>query len=207
MRTAKINESLEKSISRERLQKYLQDQEDDIDRAISLYERNMQLSAAFYPELQALEVCLRNKIHTQMRIAYGAGWLRSTETPLEDSAKSAIQEAWDDLKKPNAEKTSGAVIAELKFSFWISLLGPKYDGSIWRQANHKAFPNFQGKRSQLQGRLNMLRRFRNRIAHHEPIYQKDLLLTHKELVEAIGWMCLDTQSWATHMSAVRRLLK
>ena len=75
MRTDQINLSLESSISRERLRKYLENQGNDLDLAIGLYERNMQLSAAFYPELQALEVCLRNNIHSRMRESYGMGWL------------------------------------------------------------------------------------------------------------------------------------
>lgn len=198
--------ALEASISRERLQKYLENQGDDVDLAIGLYERNMQLSAAFYPELQALEVCLRNKIHAQMRVEYGAGWLRDANGPLDAGAKEAVQHVWDELGKPDAQKTSGDIIAELKFSFWVGMLGPKYDETTWRKACHKSFPNFKGKRSVVQGRLNAIRRFRNRTAHHEPIFHKNLLRTHTEIVEAIGWMCEDTQAWATHMSAAKRLL-
>ncbi len=67
MRTPEINLSLEVSISRDRLEKYLADQDDNLDKALALYERNMQLSAAFYPALQCLEVCLRNKIHSTMQ--------------------------------------------------------------------------------------------------------------------------------------------
>ncbi len=206
MRTEKINQALVQTISTERLGKYIKDQGDNVDLAIGLYEKNIQLSAAFYPELQALEVSLRSKIHTQMQNAYGAGWLLNKEAPLEKAAQEAINEVWDEMKKPQAKRTSGDIVAELKFSFWIGLLGPKYDETTWRKNNHKAFPNFKGKRSVLQGRLNMVRRFRNRIAHHEPIFHKDRGRTHQEIIEAIGWMCEDTKEWAMQISAARILL-
>jgi len=207
VRTDQINSSLEVSISRARLHKYLENQGHDLDLAIGLYERNMRLSAAFYPELQALEVCLRNKLHDQMRTTYGAAWLRGSGTPLEASATAAIEDAWNELSKPDSEKTSGDIIAELKFSFWVGMLATKYDETLWRQACHKAFPNFKGRRSVVHGRLNAIRRFRNRVAHHEPIFHKDLQRIHSEVIEAIGWMCRDTQKWSASLSSVGHLLK
>lgn len=206
MRTPEINSSLEATISRDRLEKYLQDQGGDLDDALSLYERNMQLSAAFYPVLQCLEVSLRNKIHVAMQQKYGAGWLMNGAAPLKITATESIQEVWDELKKPDSDKTSGDIIAELKFSFWIGLLGQDYDNTTWRSALHKAFPNTKDRRKKIQNRLNVIRRFRNRIAHHEPIFHKDLQVTHDEIIEAIGWMCPDTKVWADRMSPVSTVL-
>ncbi|MFO0437906.1 MAG: hypothetical protein ACK5YD_05205, partial [Phenylobacterium sp.] len=45
-------------------------------------------------------------------------------------------------------------------------------------------------------RLNALRRLRNRIAHHEPIFHRDLETDHAEVIEAIRWMSADTADWA-----------
>ena len=42
-------------------------------------------------------------------------------------------------------------------------------------------------------RLHLLR---NRIAHHEPIFRRDLARDHAQLLELIGWMCADRQTWA-----------
>lgn len=207
MRTEKINASLETTLSRERLKKYLINQNDNLDAAIALYERNMQLSAAFYPDLQCLEVCLRNKIHLAMRENYSNAWLRDGGVPLESQARDGIETAWCDLDKPDAEKTSGDVIAELKFSFWVGLLAARYDDTIWRKALHKAFPNYKGKRSVVHGRMNAIRRFRNRMAHHEPIFHKDLRRMNAEISDAIGWMCADTKDWADHMSIVQKSLE
>lgn len=47
-----------------------------------------------------------------------------------------------------------------------------YDQSLWRRSCYKAFLVFGGKkRSDVHGRLNAIRRFRNRIAHHANVPQ------------------------------------
>jgi hypothetical protein len=84
----------------------------------------------------------------------------------------------------------GKVIAELKFAFWVGLVGPQYDATIWRKCLYKAFRSVGGKRRKdIHSRLNALRRFRNRIAHHEPIFHKPIKVTHIEVIETVRWMC------------------
>ena len=203
MRTPEINRSLEQSISRDRLAKYLSNQDDDLDAALALYEKNIRLSEAFYPPLQCLEVCLRNRIHASMRSKYGAGWLNDRAVPLENTARNMIDAAWDGIKKPEAEITSGDIVAELRFAFWVGILGPSYDATLWRTAVYKCFPNARSlKRKRVHSRMNVLRRFRNRVAHHEPIFFRPVEQMHNEIIEAIGWMCADTRAWAEHHSRV-----
>jgi hypothetical protein len=197
LRTAAINVSLERTISRDRLTKYLATTANDLDSALTLYERNMHLSEALYTPLQILEVCLRNCINHEMSQSYGEDWLTNRKAPLHSNAIQMIREA---VKGCGANCANGDLIAEIKFSFWVSLIGPGYDETIWRAVIHRAFRAEGGKkRAHVHGRLNALRRFRNRVAHHEPIYLRAGQM-HDECLEAIGWMCLDTCSWATHHS-------
>ena len=84
---------------------------------------------------------------------------------------------------------SGDVVAELKFAFWVGLPSAQSDATPWRRAICKGFQTGSGrKRSDVHGRFNMLRRFRNRIAHHEPVFRRDLSVDHAEILEAIGWV-------------------
>jgi hypothetical protein len=197
LRTAAINVSLERTISRDRLTKYLVAKASDLDAALTLYERNMRLSEAMYTPLQTLEVCLRNCINREMSQTYGADWLTNGTVPLQQNASRMITEAvWE----CGASYSNSDLVAEIKFSFWVSLTAPGYDATLWRNVIHKAFRAQGGKkRSHVHGRLNALRRFRNRVAHHEPIYPNAGQM-HTECLEAIGWMCLDICSWATHHS-------
>lgn len=112
-----------------------------------------------------------------------------------------IFDAVEELKRERRDLSPGKVIAELKFSFWVGLLGPQYDGTIWRRCLYKAFLAGGGKpRKNVHARFNALRRFRNRIAHHEPIFHRAIKVTHIEIIEAIGWMCKQTAAWADHHS-------
>jgi len=206
LRTEAINASLTRTISSVRLTRYLSENNDDLGKALNLYERNTRLSEAFYTPLQCLEVCLRNTVDIQMINAYGVDWFQNGCAPLSNDARRAIYEAYQEIKK-DPPIPAGDVVAELKFSFWVGLLGPGYDATLWRKALYKGFQVGKGqKRSDVHRRLNALRRFRNRVAHHEPIFIRDLKATHDEIIEAIGWMCLDTKAWASHHSRVPQVL-
>lgn len=201
MRNAKIDTALEASISRERLAKYLDAADGDLSEALSLYERNMLISEAFYVPLQSLEVCLRNKLFEALSASFGQHWLTDhTAAPLDDHSRSFVNDALSQLP---TGPSPGQIVAELRFAFWVGLLARKYDADIWRHAGYKVFLARGGKpRKAVHGRMNALRRFRNRIAHHEPIFNRDLANTHAEVLEAIEWMCPATRAWTEHHSRV-----
>ncbi len=198
LRTAEVDASLEKTLSRARLKKYLACCGDDLAAALSAYERNTRLSEAFYTPLQCVEICLRNTLYTRMADLYGSDWMTNDNPPLSGSSKAMIQAALTDLQKDSDWPSNDAIVSELKFAFWVGLLGPGYDQTVWRKTLYKGF--FGKKRSFVHGRFNAIRRFRNRVAHHEPIFQKKLEVVHSEIVEAISWMCANTSTWATHHS-------
>lgn len=200
MRTPVINSALEITITRVRLTRYLAENAGDLDVALELYERNTRLSEAFYTPLQSCEVSLRNTIAAQMTNVYGVDWFNNGNPPLNNDARERILEARRELAHVNPI-TPDAVVAELKFAFWVSLLGPGYDNTLWRKALYRGFQNGGGRpRSMVHGRFNAIRRFRNRIAHHEPIYHRPLAQIHNEILDAIGWMCRNTQAWTAHHS-------
>lgn len=209
MRTDAIDQSLLLTLSPQRLQKYLENSDGDLSRAITLYERNLAVSEAFYSPLQGVEVCLRNALHSALTARYGHKWYREPAVPLNEVSREQVESAIADLvTRDSHEPAPGSVIAELKFSFWVGLLGPKYDHTLWRGSLHKAFATGAGRtRKTCHSRFNSIRRFRNRVFHHEPIFHKDLAATHREIIEAIGWMCQHTSAWVLYSSRVPQLLQ
>jgi hypothetical protein len=196
LRTVEINLALERSLSRSRLQKYLVIADHDIHLAISHYEKNIRLSEALYTPLQGLEICLRNTIDSEMRVAYGENWLLNPPAAFQENTRNFIDEATRDLPNP----THDAIVAELKFAFWVSLLATRYDNTLWRKCLYRCFRGVRGvKRADAHGRLNAIRRFRNRVAHHEPIFDRSEQL-HGEIIEAIQWMCPHTSRWVVSIS-------
>ena len=184
MRTDAINVALEAAISRDRLEKYLLASDGNLHAALSLYERNLRLAEAFYVSLQSLEVCLRNTSHTHMSLVYGAEWLTDhAAAPLSDFSRSMVNDA---IKEIDGQISPGKIVAELKFAFWVGLVSAQYDNTLWRAALHRGFRAQSGqKRSVVHGRLNAIRRFRNRVAHHEPIFHRPVDTLHAEVIEAL----------------------
>ena len=54
--------------------------------------------------------------------------------------------------------------------------------------------------------LNALRTVRNRIAHHEPVFARDLARDHERIVEVVGWITPGTRRWVEHHSRVPAIL-
>ena len=202
MRNPLINQAIERSLSRDRLGKYLASTGEDLDLAIGLYERNTRLSEAFYTPLQTLEICLRNHLDGHLTKVYGHDWMTNGSPPLNEWAQKKVRWAQEDLETEKIPSIHNAVLAELNFGFWTSLLAKQYDATLWRSACHRAFrSNGKGLARQIvHGRFNAIRRFRNRVAHHEPIFHADLEKTHEEILEACSWICIHTGEWARHHS-------
>jgi hypothetical protein len=84
------------------------------------------------------------------------------------------------------------VVAELSFGFWTSLLSSDYERIFWQRILTDAFPLMPRRlrsRPKLAGRLHTLRRLRNRVSHHEPIYKlTNLAQTHDDLLAEISWL-------------------
>lgn len=202
MRTAATDAALENSLSTERLEKYLVATGGNLHNCLTLYERNARLAESFYTPLQCMEVCFRNSLDQQMIGGYGVGWFQNGAPPFDRDALESIEKAVKSLSYNRKPITPGAIVAELSFGFWVGLLGPRYDNTLWRQALFKAFrENGAGmQRKRVHGRFNALRRFRNRIAHHEPIFLNDLPARHTEIIEATSWMCADTAAWTLYCS-------
>jgi hypothetical protein len=208
LRTAAINVSLQRRISIPRLAKYLTAEGNNLDAALGVYELNTRLAEAFYPALQCLEVCLRNTLYEEMKAAYGAHWFTAPAVPLNDLSKKMVADARAELSKSGDPNSDDDMVAELKFAFWVGLLGPGYDATLWRRALHRGFQaGGKKKRTLVHGRLNAIRRFRNRIAHHEPVFERNTMHDHGEIMEAIGWMCADTAAWAAHNSRVQAVFQ
>jgi hypothetical protein len=207
LRTPATNAALERTVSRERLARYLDAAGHDLDTALGLYEMNTRLSESFYTPLQSVEICLRNCIHEQMVARYGGDWYRNGQVPLGDIARSMISDVVGQLIMSGKDVFPGQVVAELKFAFWVGLLGPRYDATLWRTVLHRAFRVEGGRpRSVVHGRFNAIRRFRNRVAHHEPIFDRPLVQLHSEIIEAIRWMSRETANWAAYHSRFEHVL-
>src|ERR1700694_4376445 len=114
-----------------------------------------------------------------------------------------LAEAQGKMIQGRGSSSVGKLVAELSFGFWTGLVGRQYEQTLWVPGLYRAFPNatrivtagpegskkVKLKRSQIAERLDAIRKLRNRIAHHEPIWDLGLQDRYREIIEAISWIC------------------
>ena len=210
-------DELEASLSRARLGTYLDATGGDREGAIRLYAWNTAVSAAFYGPLQGLEVALRNAMYRGLAERYGEAWYDNRDAGLDRGAMERIAGARTELARDGHGDDPPRIVAALSFGFWVSLLGPggrigagrkaNYEMTLWRPALRGAFAHRATlTRKEAHRPLNALRTLRNRIAHHEPVFARDLARDHERIVEVVGWITPGTRRWVEHHSRVPAIL-
>jgi hypothetical protein len=205
--------NLESALSADRFATYVAAAGGDRSRAVALYEWNAAVSAAFYFPLQAVEVALRNACGRELSALFGATWPHQPQFLAVDRRLSqAIAEAEQRLHSLGAPADAPHLLAELSFGFWTSLFGHHFDRVLWVPGLHRAFPRFRrvtGKpisRPIVAQRFHYLRKLRNRIAHHEPIFTRSLAADSASLLEVADWMYPDLCAWIERVSIFPALI-
>ncbi len=184
-------QSLYWSISAERFNSYQIDDGKNIDSVpYGRYFWNIALSESLYPGLQTLEVTLRNRLHEVISSKVGKeDWfdsvLNEQEVPILDEIKAR-------LIGQKIPVSVGQLVANSNLGLWVSLFNRRYESVLWPQLLKEVvpiMPNNSRTRGNLSRRLNRIRRLRNRIFHHEPIWNRpNLVQRHDEILETIGWI-------------------
>ncbi|WP_250009627.1 hypothetical protein [Actinoplanes sp. M2I2] len=198
-------------ISPERLAPYADATGGDPEAALQLYTWNADVSAALAATLGHVEVVLRNALHESLTNWSEAEfaeskWYLDAGGLLQARAVKDIRVARERAgRNGRRSETPGRVVAELNFGFWRYLLASYYDATLWRQALYEAFPG-QARRRIIQDAVEVLHLSRNRLAHHEPMFNRpvdDIRITALELA---GWICPVSRTWIERRCSVSRLL-
>lgn len=191
--------SIQRTITQERLTRYLGATHQDVSRALELYEYNVQLSEVLYGLLHGLEVAVRNSEHLALAASYGTpAWYDLV--PLSPHWQKQLQDA---KIKHGVAATPGKLLAEFTLGFWVDLLKSANHRRLWFDKKlYMAFPNAHRPRAAIHQRLKAIQLLRNRISHHEPVltasntlYNGDAFLTLPEVLECVEWVCTDTAQW------------
>ncbi|MGB3420796.1 MAG: Abi family protein [Dolichospermum sp.] len=126
-----------------------------------------------------------------------------------DKAKEEINKQNKKINNPQYHKliTSDTLTPELNFGFWTEIMGPEYDKIIWLIQKNRyikdVFPdaptnlNFAREIQRIRRILYEIRVIRNRVFHHEPVFNTkklsfdQLLTTYKDAKELLGWLSKD----------------
>lgn len=185
-----------------------------IERAIELYAWNAEVSSVFLTPLHICEVVIRNAVSEALILQYGPDWpwspglLRSLPT-----GGGAGYDAKMDLSRTREKhRTTGGVVAELKNVFWEKQFTKRHDQRLWEPYLFQLFPNLDPggsvriHRQRIACDLEAVRRLRNRIAHHEPIFNRNLQNDVQKICELVGFRCSDTASMMLQAQRVIEVL-
>lgn len=183
---------------------------------IEKYSWHALTSAAFFASLHVCEVAVRNAVDAALTTIYGPDWpwnttfVHSLPNPggLHFKPKNELIRARNKM----AVGATGKVIAELKFAFWCHMFTARYQGRIWDAHIQNSFPHLPlpcspaHARAAIHTELDSLRKFRNRIAHHEPILADPLPSRQHSIQALVNWRCAEVANWHSMWETVTQSL-
>lgn len=184
--------------------------------AIELYQWNAEVAAAFLFPAHICEITIRNAIAEAIAEQYGARWpyssafIRSLPGKSSKSLRTDLETVLY-MKKIDGSDVS-QIIAQLRFVFWQQMLTNRFEQNIWQKRLTQVFPhlpttqNWSFHREQLYLKLDRVRKLRNQIAHHEPIFDRDLETDLECITELIYARCTHTAHWMLQHQKVTPLL-
>lgn len=204
---------LEAVLSPPRFGTYLRETAGDRHRAMELYCWNTDVSAAFYVTLQFCELSIRNGAIEAVEAVFGGNWHLNRgfayTLPAPPRGYQPRADLADCAKKL---PTAGKVVAELKFAFWRYLFLKGQQARIWDPHLANVFPGYDKSltlsqaRARLSDDIEEVRKLRNRIAHHEPIFQRNLAEDHHRIRRIIEWRRPGAADWLDGVEKVTPLL-
>lgn len=198
---------LEDHLSSQRLYRYLTACANNKVRTIQLYKANMKVSKAFHPLLCIFEVVLRNQINLKLAAYFrDSDWILNQRTRFMSDAslsrggfflKNEVDNTVRKLSRGGSTPNSGKVIADLNFGFWTALFLPHHfnllGGRLFQVfSNH---PHRSLTRGKISRNVNLIRDFRNRTNHNEPICFRGIDIdftnasdTYKAIRRTLRWI-------------------
>lgn len=184
----------------------------DTAHAVRLYAWNAQVSAAFMAPLHLCEVVTRNAVSDAITALYGAGWPWSNgfRQSLSDPPQGYSPRR-DLVTVSGKQPSTGKVIPELKFVFWERMFTARYDHRLWKPYLGQVMPHAPAQpikrtRRHVAFELESIRGLRNRIAHHEPIFARNLQADLSAITDLIRLRCSLTADWMLAHEDVSALL-
>lgn len=183
---------------------------------VEKYSWHALTSASFFASLHVCEVAVRNAVDTALTSTYGPDWpwnatfVHSLPNPAGPhfKPKSELIRARNKMQVGQ----TGKVIAELKFAFWCHMFTARYQVRLWDAHILNSFPHLPlpcsptHARAAIHNELDLLRKFRNRIAHHEPILADPLPARKQSIQVLVNWRCAEVATWHSTWETVTQSL-
>ncbi len=180
----------------------------DEARALALYRANAHISGTAHTAVHYCEVMLRNALDRELRTwneavqgkpewSLDPGALLASVLPA-DRFRSARDHAARAIRGRRVV-THDDVVSQFSFGIWRNLLPShrhRWKQVLWEEALQHAFGNRNGVRvDQIARSVSIVCDFRNRIAHHEPVFALDLRGKRRAMRDVLNSISPTARRW------------
>lgn len=189
---------LENFLSSNKLKPYL-DAEQDKEKAIELFVYNLNLSSELYKLLNIFELSTRNTFNMFLSRRYGYDWINRNDLLSGNNGKNTklitdIENVKYNYGNNNANNfNKNDIIANLSLGFWVNLLSFDNNDKIWQPSLKKIFIGYD--RVIIQEIFRDIKDIRNRIAHQETIFNKNVNNTKDSILFILKIYSEDLYNW------------
>lgn len=202
---------IEFALQEQRLARYMPAAGHEKAVAFKYYIWNCSISQEFYISLHFSEILCRNAINKALIFRLGENWFedRTFRGLLSTRFLSELDQAIKDEQAQHGPSMNAHhIVSALTFGFWEHLTTKRFKRLLWPRGITHNFPNAPIGKNHLDLRelIESVRRWRNRIAHHQAIFDKGPMRKHQDVLDLINWTCQTTGAWVTANSQVPKII-
>lgn len=207
--------SAESVLSAPRLETYVRAADGAKAHALELYVWNARVCAALMVPAHFAEVATRNAVDQVLTSVYGERWPWDAgfELSVPAGGGGAYSARRDLIQTREKYPTTGKVIADLRFAFWQKMFTSRHDRRLWEPHIADLFPGAPSTTSAKELRrriyedLEVIRKLRNRMAHHEPVFTRNLRHDLSRMYDLVNLRSPETGAWVRALTGdVSRLI-
>ncbi|HXC55164.1 MAG TPA: hypothetical protein VNU97_07715 [Rhizomicrobium sp.] len=202
--------AIEKALQKQRLARYAAVAgSEDLGELLKFYMWNCALCEAFYLPLQMAEIVTRNAIHGALLFWLKDRWFENQTFIGILDPKFRDELAGHVVTNGELPDAAHQICSSLSFGFWEHLTIKRFNRILWNKGIGHNFPQAPVKidaREDLHALIEKVRRWRNRIAHHKPIYDRSPSDKYQDVLTLIRWVCNDTANWVASISRVQQVI-
>lgn len=201
---------LEHHLSVDRLSTYVQVCDGNLAAALELYDWNTAIAGAFWESLGNVEVLLRNTMHSQLALRHHlrgrpGSWLDDPARELGERTRIDIAQARNRARQKGKAASEGQLVSELSFGFWRFLITRRLT-NLWPDLATGFAHAADRRRETVEEPVARTHEFRNRIAHHQRIWNQPLAGRLQDLRTIAGDIDPALQDWIDNTTRVPAVL-
>lgn len=206
----RVQKLLTDCLSDRRLQRYAPAAGDAGVAREDIYLWNCDLSEAFHFALHMAEVTCRNSIHDALTFRDQRWFENPTFLKILDPVrrKDLDNAITDETDQHGDVMDADHMVSALSFGFWEHLTTKRFQRYLFPKGFQRVFKHapWDAKLEDLHHLIESVRRWRNRIAHHNAIFDKGPSSKYQDALKLIEWSSPDLEAWVATRCRVNQII-